>query len=72
VEEKADSLIVVKNQAETPVILKKDAIEFKTELKLSLMPEGLLNRMNREEILDLLAYLRAGGDPNHAAFRRRE
>ena len=72
VEEKADSLIVVKNQAEPPVILKKDAIEFKTELKLSLMPEGLLNRMNREDILDLLAYLRSGGDPNHAAFRRRE
>jgi hypothetical protein len=36
------------------------------------MPEGLLNRMNREDILDLLAYIRSGGDANHPVFRRKE
>jgi hypothetical protein len=34
------------------------------------MPKGLLDRLNREEILDLLAYLEAGGDRNHRDFAR--
>lgn len=34
----------------------------------SLMPPGLLNLLNKEQILDLLAYLQAGGDTKHAAF----
>jgi hypothetical protein len=32
------------------------------------MPEGLVNILAREEILDLLAYLESDGDPQHAAF----
>jgi len=34
----------------------------------SIMPPGLLNLLNKEQILDLLAYLQAGGDTKHAAF----
>ena len=34
----------------------------------SLMPAGLLNRLNGEEILDLMAYLMAGADPEHERF----
>lgn len=34
----------------------------------SIMPPGLLNLLSKEQILDLLAYLQAGGDPKHAAF----
>ena len=34
----------------------------------SIMPPGLLNLLNKEQILDLLAYLQAGGDAKHAAF----
>ena len=71
-EERKDAYVIVKNQAEPPVVVPKDAIETKVELKLSLMPEGLLNRMNREDILDLLAYLRSGGSPTDAVFRGRE
>jgi putative heme-binding domain-containing protein len=36
---------------------------------LSRMPEGLVDGLEREELLDLLAFLRAGGDPRAAAFR---
>jgi putative heme-binding domain-containing protein len=36
--------------------------------KVSLMPEGLLVTLSKEEILDLLAYVIAGGDPGHRAF----
>lgn len=33
------------------------------------MPAGLLNVLNKEQILDLLAYLLAEGSPDHAAFK---
>ncbi len=36
---------------------------------LSLMPPGLLNTLEREQILDLLAYLASGGDVTGAAFQ---
>jgi hypothetical protein len=34
------------------------------------MPKGLLMTLQRDEILDLLAYLTSGGNPNHAVFGR--
>ncbi len=37
-------------------------IEDKTESKISLMPEGLLVTLSKEEILDLLAYILAAGE----------
>lgn len=36
---------------------------------VSPMPEGLLGTLTREEILDLLAFLVSGGDPQAPAFR---
>ena len=36
---------------------------------VSLMPEGLLNGMNQNEVLDLLAFLLSAGDPKSAVFR---
>ena len=38
--------------------------------KLSPMPEGLLNVLREDEVLDLLAYLLSRGDPNHPMFRK--
>jgi hypothetical protein len=37
--------------------------------KVSLMPEGLLNMLKQDEVLDLLAYLLSAGNPNHRLFR---
>jgi putative heme-binding domain-containing protein len=37
---------------------------------VSMMPEGLLNSLNRDEVLDLFAYLLSGGDRKHPMFRR--
>ena len=37
--------------------------------KVSPMPEGLLNSLKEEEILDLIAYLLSRGDREHASFR---
>lgn len=38
--------------------------------KTSPMPVGLFNRMTKEEILDLVAYLISGGDPKHQHFKK--
>lgn len=37
---------------------------------VSLMPMGLLNSMNAEEVLNLLAYIQSAGDPKHPAFKK--
>ena len=45
-----------------------DTIEEQFPSPVSMMPQGLLDTLNQEEILDLIAYLRSGGDPNHVLF----
>ncbi len=37
--------------------------------EVSVMPKELLNGLNRDEVLDLIAYLLSRGDRNHAMFR---
>jgi len=37
-------------------------------LATSTMPPGLLNALNENEVLDLMAYLISGGDSNHALY----
>ena len=49
--------------------VKKSAIQARSKGELSLMPAGLLSMLNKEQILDLLAYLMAEGNADHAAFR---
>ena len=49
--------------------VKKSAIKARSKGELSLMPAGLLSMLNKEQILDLLAYLMAEGNADHAAFR---
>ncbi len=38
--------------------------------KISPMPQGLLNMMHKDEILDLVAYVLSGGNAKHAMFRK--
>jgi putative heme-binding domain-containing protein len=51
-----------------PIVVAKDDVDEATRSKLSPMPVGLLNILQKEEILDLMAYVIAGGDPGHPAF----
>ena len=44
-------------------------IQERAASKISLMPSGLLDTFRRDEILDLLAFLRSGGDPDSPMFR---
>jgi hypothetical protein len=47
----------------------KSAIKSRRPSALSLMPAGLVNTLDKEQILDLLAYLLAEGNARHAAFQ---
>ncbi|MCA9197803.1 MAG: HEAT repeat domain-containing protein, partial [Planctomycetales bacterium] len=51
-----------------PTVLKKSQIEERIKSPVSVMPLGLANKLSREEILDLIAYVHSGGDPKHAVF----
>ena len=68
--ETQDEITLVENPlAKTPPkIIKLAAIEEKKKSPVSLMPKGLLDRLRREEILDLLAYVLAGGKADHMLF----
>jgi putative heme-binding domain-containing protein len=52
-----------------PQVIKAGEIDRKTESKVSPMPKGLLDKLTREEILDLVAYVVAGGNPSHKVFQ---
>jgi hypothetical protein len=49
--------------------IEKKTIESRHASSLSVMPAGLLNTLNKEQILDLIAYLLADGNADHAAFK---
>ena len=51
------------------VSIPKDEIEQRGISELSRMPEGLLDPLTEQQILDLLAYVLSGADPEDAAFR---
>src|SRR5262249_7369197 len=71
--EKKDGLLkVIENplaKAE-PRTIKKSEIEGEPmKSPVSLMPKGLLDKLSRDEILDLIAFLAARGDKNHGLFQ---
>ena len=71
VEENDERLVLVVNPLSGDrVEIKKRELGRRTPSKLSPMPEGLANILTKEEILDLLAYIEAGGKREHAAFSK--
>jgi putative heme-binding domain-containing protein len=55
---------VIKTVPKNTVVLKKNA-------EVSIMMPGLINRLNEEELKDLMAYLISGGNPDHAVFQNK-
>ncbi len=49
-------------------VAKADVVSTKLS-KVSLMLPGLLGRLNDEEIKDIIAYLVAGGNPDHEVYK---
>jgi putative heme-binding domain-containing protein len=73
VQEENDRQIVIRSSplsTETETV-KKDQIAQRRASKISVMPEGLIDVLTEDEVLDLLAYVRAAGDPKDEAFAKR-
>ena len=49
--------------------VEKSKVASKQASKFSMMPGGLINSMNAEEMKNLIAYFVSGGDPNHKVFK---
>ncbi len=73
-EEKPEGIEIIENPlAKTkPLVIQKSDIELRKKSEKSLMPEGLVNKLTREEILDLIAYVVSKGDKNHKLFKGHE
>ncbi len=49
--------------------VRRGRIETMETSKLSMMPEGLLNVLHEDEVIDLMAFLLSRGDRNHKMFK---
>ncbi|HEV8379882.1 MAG TPA: hypothetical protein VGP99_13610, partial [Tepidisphaeraceae bacterium] len=69
-EDTADQLVVQVNPMKPELVkVKKSNVRSSTLSKLSPMPEGLVDVLSKEEILDLIAYLESGGNREHPDFK---
>ena len=53
-------------------VIDKDSIETRETSKISIMPQGMLDKLSQEEILDLIAYVFARGDQSNALFEQHQ
>jgi putative heme-binding domain-containing protein len=69
-EETPESITVIENPlAKTkPIKIARSEIEDEKKASKSIMPEGLLSKLTREEVLDLIAFIHAQGDKQHKIF----
>ncbi|MBX7103955.1 MAG: HEAT repeat domain-containing protein [Gemmataceae bacterium] len=70
VEETADAFKIVDNPVagSKPITIRKSDIEAREKSPSSLMPKGLLDKLSRDEILDLIAYVNSRGNKEHTLF----
>jgi putative heme-binding domain-containing protein len=72
VEDKPNHLVVVQDprKPDVKVTVKKADIKNTAPSKVSPMPQGLVDILTRDEILDMLAYIESGGNKSHPAFSK--
>jgi putative heme-binding domain-containing protein len=72
VAETPDAITVVTDPEDATkfVEVRRSDIEEITASSASLMPAGLLDQLNEEEVLDLIAYALSRGQPRDARFRK--
>lgn len=64
------TVVVDPEDASKVVEIKVADVEERRVSKVSLMPEKLLDTLNENELLDLLAYMLSRGDPKHPMFKK--
>lgn len=72
VDETDTEIVLVPNELEpdNTVTLKKSAVASRKASPISPMPAGLSDMLTRDDLLDLLAFIEAGGDPAGRAFKK--
>jgi hypothetical protein len=72
VSEDADTLQVMMNPfAPTQLTsVKTSEVKNKKTQPISMMPPGLINVLNKDELLDLIAYTLSGGNPQDKMFAK--
>jgi putative heme-binding domain-containing protein len=70
VEETPAELALVENPVAKadPVRIKKSEIDERATSPVSIMPKGLLDKLTRDEVLDLVAYVAARGQESSCLF----
>ncbi|MGV3533154.1 MAG: c-type cytochrome, partial [Chthoniobacteraceae bacterium] len=70
--EENEKLFVMTNPLSPDDQMAVDASDVKSrkEYPVSMMPPGLINPLNKEELLDLLAYIQSAGNPKDPAFAK--
>jgi putative heme-binding domain-containing protein len=70
VEETPTEVALVENPVATadPVRIRKEAIDERRTSPVSIMPKGLLDKLTRDEVLDLIAYVAARGKETSSLF----
>jgi putative heme-binding domain-containing protein len=65
------SLVMIENPLakSAPVVIKADDVESRKKLPTSQMPKGLVDKLTRDEILDLIAYIYARANRDHELFK---
>jgi putative heme-binding domain-containing protein len=71
IESEDDKNVVIRIDplAGQPTVVARGTIRQRESSSVSPMPEGLLNHLQAGQILDLLAFLESGGDPNASALK---
>jgi putative heme-binding domain-containing protein len=71
IQEENEEKVVVRSSPLSPATetVPKKEIADRHPSKVSIMPQGLIDVLSEDEVLDLLAYLRSAGDPNDRAFQ---
>ncbi|MCB9941338.1 MAG: c-type cytochrome [Planctomycetaceae bacterium] len=69
-EENDDMVKIIENPLAKadPIVIKKSEIDIREKSPTSIMPKGLLEKLTRDEILDLIAYITARGNKDHMLF----
>jgi len=60
--------IYTRDPDEEPTVVSDNEVVSIEHVDVSQMPPGLINSLNEEELRDLVAYLRSGGDQDHEMF----
>ena len=70
IEETPDVIKLVENPLikTDPIIIKRGDVVERVKSKTSIMPKGLLDKLTRDEILDLIAYVNARGNKDNELF----